>query len=73
VADPAACTVSLTVVDESLAKHIGSLSIRLGDLLKHAGTNHVHNTWYLEVPEHFSLFASLHPALPMELNQPPTA
>ena len=50
MADPAACTVSLTVVDESLAKHIGSLSIRLGDLLKHAGTNHVHNTWYLEVP-----------------------
>jgi len=49
VADPHACTVSLTVLDEQLAKQMGSVSMRLGDLLKQAGTHQVHNTWYLEV------------------------
>lgn len=48
VADPHACTVSLTVLDEQLAKQMGSVSMRLGDLLKQAGTHQVHNTWYLE-------------------------
>jgi hypothetical protein len=49
VADPHSCTVSLTVLDEQLAKHMGTVSMRLGDLLKQAGTHQVHNNWYLEV------------------------